>query len=71
MMAGEIGRQMTERMTTPRSFHQYPAIVRKVKNLVNPEQEWCVQWQTHIMRAPAFWYYNTEAEARAAATWLS
>lgn len=25
--------------------------------------QWCLQWQTNIMRAPAFWYYNTKQEA--------
>lgn len=29
--------------------------------------EWVVVWQTGIMPAPAFWYYKTKAEAKAAA----
>ena len=27
------------------------------------EGEWVVQWRSGIMKAPAFWYYKTKAEA--------
>ena len=25
---------------------------------------WCLQWQTLSMPAPAFWYYNSEEDAK-------
>lgn len=27
--------------------------------------QWCVRWKTESMPASAFWYYDTEAEAKA------
>ena len=29
------------------------------------EGEWVLQWRSGTMPAPAFWYYNSEAEAKA------
>ena len=31
---------------------------------------WCVRWRSSRMRAPAFWYYQDEAQARETANAL-
>ena len=40
--------------------------VHKVENLQDPSKPWCLRWQSPTMAAPAFWYYETEEEAREA-----
>ena len=37
--------------------------VRMVRNLKDPDKPWRVAWQSPAMSAPAFWYYETQAEA--------
>jgi hypothetical protein len=40
--------------------------VKHTRNLRNPDEPWCLQWQTGHMPAPAFWYYRTKPAAEAA-----
>ena len=39
-------------------------LIRAVENLREPERPWVLIWQTKIMPAPSFWYFETREAAQ-------